>query len=516
MVEAPMPFHSILFDKPESDAELNDVYKPSFFHDLNLDQVFQSVTAGREEYNLKPFLSVPLKNIKTITYRQEILQDLEGEALRRFIESFARNMQAMREHLAQADKLSFKYQKERWFLDAIEIYCHAVSCIADEILHLDVKSMGFRAFRKYLKTYINSDGFKSLLAETKKIKDELLSIKYTINIRGRTVTVRKYESESDYSAEIEETFRKFQQGAVKDYQFSFHDSTRMSHVEEDVFNRVARLYPDIFHALRDYYTRQRDCLDQVILRFDREVQFYVAYLAFIEKFRSSGLKFCYPHISDQSKEVHAYGTFDLSLANKLIHENSTVVCNDFYLKGHERIFVISGPNQGGKTTFARFFGQIHYLASLGYKVPGSKAQLFLCDRIFTHFETEENIEDLRGKLQDELVRIHEILQQATSNSILIVNEGFMSTTLSDALYLGREVLQQIIQRDMLCVYVTFIDELSTLGDATVSMMSIINAENPTLRTYKIVRRPADGRAYAIAIAEKYGLTYESLKRRITQ
>lgn len=511
-----MPFHSILFDQPESDVELNDVDMPSFFNDLNLDQVFQSVTAEREEYNLKPFLAVPLNNVKTITYRQEILQDLEGEELRRHIESFARNMHDMREHLAQADKLNYEDQKERWFLDAVEIYCHAVSCLADEILHLDVKSRGFRAFREYLKTYTNSKGFKSLFAETKKLKDELLRIAYCINIRGKHVKVRKYKAEPDYSAEVEETFRKFQQGAVKDYHFAFPDSTKMNHVEEDVLNRVARLYPDIFSALRDYYARHRDYLDQAIRHFDREVQFYVAYLDFIEKFRSSGLKFCYPHVFDQSKEVHAYGTFDLALANKLIHEDSTVVCNDFYLKGHERIFVVSGPNQGGKTTFARTFGQLHYLASLGYPVPGSKAQLFLCDRLFTHFEKEEHIEDLRGKLQDEIVRIYDILQQATSNSIVIVNEGFMSTTLSDALFLGREVLQQIIQRDMLCVYVTFIDELSTLGDSIVSMMSTIHPENPALRTYKIVRRPADGRAYAISIAEKYGLTYEPLKRRIVR
>jgi hypothetical protein len=86
--------------------------------------------------------------------------------------------------------------------------------------------------------------------------------------------------------------------------------------------------------------------------------------------------------------------------------------------------------------------------------------------------------------------------------------------LADAIELGSNVLKELMSRNLLCVCVTFVDELSRLGDSVVSMVSTVEADDPAKRTFKVVRRPADGLSHAIAIAAKYGLTYDRLNDRL--
>jgi DNA mismatch repair protein MutS len=507
-----MTFESILFARADDRVEAQGA--PACFVDLNLDQVVEAATKGWADYNLKPFFHAPLNRIDAIRYRHEVFQDLESPTLFEHVRTFAQRMREVRQYLILTSNLHYQHHKEGWFLHAVSLYCDGIERFAGDLSTVPLKSRGFLAFRDYLTNYVAGRRFISLTEETNTLEADLSEVRYCVLIRDNAFTVRHYQSEIDYSAEIEETFAKFQQGAVTDYRIKYRFSPDMNHIEAKVLEFVARLNPELFSRLDDYYARHADFIDETIAAFDREIHFYVAYLEHAAKLSRGGLRFCYPHVSSKSKEVYDYEGFDLALAHKLIDAKAAIVRNDFFLKGKERIIVVSGPNQGGKTTFARMFGQLHYFASIGCPVPGREAQLFLFDQLFTHFEREEKVENLRGKLEDDLMRIRSILERATSQSIIIMNEIFTSTTLQDEIFLSRNMMKKLLDLDLLCVWVTFVDQLASFGAQTVSMVSTIVPENPTLRTFKIVRRPADGLAYAMAIAEKYRLTYDRIKERI--
>ncbi len=506
---------SILFARREDRLSAQSASAPAFFPDLNLDQIVDPVTSGCKDHDLKPFFYFSLNSVDTIRYRHEVFQDLEIPASLEKVKSFTQSMHDVRVLLALVNKLHDRFHRERWFLHAVEIYCDVVNQLAADLAAAPLKSRGLCCFRDYLAAYAAGPYFKSLFQEAEGLTAGLSAINYRLLLRAGSFTVCNYDQEADYSAEIEQTFEKFKQGAVKDYKIDYRSAPEdINHIQAKILEFVARLNPEPFSRLVDFYARHAGFLDETIAAFDREIQFYIAFLEYLEKFKRAGLRFCYPQLSPNSKEVWDYEGFDLALAQKLINAKGSIVCNDFFLKGKERIIIVTGPNQGGKTTFARAFGQLHHLASLGCPVPGRKARLFLFDRLFTHFEQEEKVENLRGKLEDDLARIHSTLKQATSRSIIIMNEIFTSTTIQDEIFLSKKVVEQIVELDLLCVWVTFIDELASFGLHPVSMVSTIVPENPALRTFRIVRRPADGLAYAMAIAEKYRLTHDHIRERL--
>jgi DNA mismatch repair protein MutS len=506
---------SILFSEPANRLAAGNAALPDFFSDLHLDQIVDAIAAGWDEYNLKPFFNITLSSEDAIHYRHEVFQDLQIANLNDHVRRFAQSMRDVRADLKQAEKLYYPLQKDAWFLDAVATYGESVRRFANDLSKEPISARGFVTFRNYLARYARGTVFNALMHETEALKRDLSKVRYAMLIKESSFTVSPFEGETDYSAEITGTFGKFRESDATDYRAKFPQAVEMNHIDAKVLDFVEKLNPELFARLRNFRARHDDFIDATIAAFDREIHFYLTCIDHVKKFHDAGLRFCYPLVSASSKEVFANDAFDLALAQKLKAAGAPVVCNDFFLKGAERIIVVSGPNQGGKTTFARMFGQLNYLACLGCPVPAREAHLFLFDRLFTHFEREEKVESLRGKLEDDLTRIHAIIEKATARSVIILNEVFTSTTLQDEIFLSRKMMESLIARDLLCVWVTFVDELTHFGKKTVSMVSMIVPENPASRTFKVVRQDADGLAYAMAIAEKYGVTYDRIKGRIS-
>lgn len=505
---------SVMFLSPRREERASEFAEPEFFHDLLLDQAAAALTRDREEFDLLAFLYEPSVSHETIAFRHEIWRDLETPGILQCLRDFAKELREVRARVEWSRRSHFVPQQQGWRLDAAARYCGAVVELDGRLSGAVLTSRGLIGFREFLRDYVKGPTFTALSREARGLKEELALIRYCVNVKGNRVRVLGYGDEADYGAEIEYTFRRFHQGAVKDYRQQYSDWPDMNHVLASIADRVALLFPEAFSSLKEFCEAHRDFVDVTVAAVDREMQFYLAYLDLIAPLRSRGLPFCLPEVQRGTKDVLALDTFDLAMAAKLVVEQRPVVLNDFHLEGAERVMIVSGPNQGGKTTFARTFGQLHYLAGIGCPVPGRAARLLHCDQIFTHFGREDDPSYESGKLEEDLLRVREIFLRATESSVIVMNEIFSSTTVHDAIVLGTRVVERVIDIGALCVVVTFIDELTQLGPSVVSLTSTVNPLNPIERTFKIIRHPADGLAYALAIAEKYGLTYERLRERI--
>ncbi len=265
-----MSFISILFNEKTKQENAQHAELPTFFVDLNLDQIVDKITEHYPEYELKPFFYFPLSNLDEVLFRQEVFHDLENITLYEHIGYFAERISEVRKYLKLVDKLYYKRQKEIWFLYAVEVYCDAVKKFSENLSEAQMNSRGLRTFQDYLTNYISSSEFKLLTEEIKRLKTGLENVKYRIIIRDNSFTVQNYEPGIDYSEEIEKTFQKFKQGAVKDYLVKYNSvSQDMNHIEAQILDFVAQLNPDVFLKLENFNSSNKDFIDETISVFDR-------------------------------------------------------------------------------------------------------------------------------------------------------------------------------------------------------------------------------------------------------
>jgi DNA mismatch repair ATPase MutS len=223
------------------------------------------------------------------------------------------------------------------------------------------------------------------------------------------------------------------------------------------------------------------------------------------------------------------GLYNINLALQLHRRNTrlddVVVRNDAQFDDSGRIYILTGPNQGGKTTYTQAIGLAYLLMQAGLHIPAESATLSAIDGIYTHFATEERPEHEAGRLGEEARRLSSIFEKATRYSLVLLNESLASTAADESLFIARDVVRVLRKLGARAVYATHLHNLAedcdlmndqTEGDSRIiSVVSQVEHKQDTdgqavHRTYKIKPGPPASRSYAVELAARYGISYEQL------
>ena len=271
-------------------------------------------------------------------------------------------------------------------------------------------------------------------------------------------------------------------------------------------------------------------LEEWILTLERQVQVYLAFRMFAERTAATGYPLVYPEflnwqdadVSYAKNRMEVADGYDLALLLKSVYSKQKVVCNDAYYRAKEAFFVVTGPNQGGKTTYARSVGQAVYFSLMGLAAPCRRISLPFFYGILTHFSVEESLETGRGKLKEELVRLEPMMHTEEKRKFVVINELFTTAATYDGYIMGKRVMEHFMSQGCLGIYVTHIQELAdekNIGseeNSIVSLSACVDQKNASVRTFQIIRKPAEGIGYAYGLVEKYHLTYPELKERLKE
>ncbi len=509
---APSDLPSVLH-RPGSVPAAEPPWLRASLSDLNLEPVIAALVK-RGGGDVRSQFRIPLRDTAAIAYRQDVFRDLADAVLRERVVAFVEALGGLRDRSRFPPTIRNPRRTQRLALASASAYVAAVVALTEALTHAHLVSEALRGVAAYLDRYVRSETFRSLSADVARLERELEAVTYGLELLEDRVHVWPAVPKPDYGAAVERTLHAFRREGTEGASRTASPPGDMNAVEAEILDHVAQLHPEPFAALEAFAEQHDAYVDDGVARFGREMAFYLSYLAYVDRFEAAGLPFCLPELSDTDKRIAVRDGFDLALADTLLDDEEAVVVNDVHLDAAERVMVITGANQGGKSTYARMVGQLHYLAALGCPVPARRARLFSFTELLTHFDRPEDPTTLQGKLHDELTRLHALLGHASSGSLVILNEAFSSTSSDDALALGRATLERLLDLDALAVYVTFVDELSSFDARVASVATKIHPEDPSRRTFELVRRPADGRAHALAIARTYGLTYEDLRHRL--
>ncbi|MBE6557664.1 MAG: hypothetical protein E7661_01440 [Ruminococcaceae bacterium] len=266
---------------------------------------------------------------------------------------------------------------------------------------------------------------------------------------------------------------------------------------------------------------------EFLLSLMPEIEFIVKGTQLQQSLLDRGCPLCAPKLCPATDRVFkATELYNPAVALKLAADE-TVVPNDVYMDTtpeNALIYVLTGPNRGGKSVITCAIGLCQVMLQLGMYLPAKVCEISPADGIYTHFPTGADDTIDKGRLGEECARLGEIFDVVTAQSLVLLDESLSSTGSYEASYIAAEVLTGLSHVGCRCLFSTHLHELSgelerineqALAEGGVRIDTLVaGIMGEGKRSFKIVRAKPDGKSYARDIAERYGLTYESIMKKI--
>jgi len=553
-----LPALSLLWPAGTSpETATSDLLSASAADDLNVLELVRAMMGGggppprvqQRERFAREILSQLCQQPEVIAYRQGILDDLiTNQPLRERLSQLLASLETLSDvssvperYLAPGREALERIARR---LRELELYVDTARSLYDALQAESLRSAGLQRLRTELERLIGTDEFAALASELPKLRATLASIKsVTIGVNfgpdlvpeSATILAFGHERIDGRQALLGRLLAGW--GAANALTRLRQGERGLPAWQNDLARDLYRLLQDVAApvatALRGYASVPVAALG----RLGPELAFLLGGARLVERLHAAGLPTCRPQLlAADVRSTQLEDAYDPVLALRMLaiadEPNPRMVTNPVvFAADTARVWVLSGPNRGGKTTFTRAVGLTHLLGQAGLHVAAGSARLSPADAIYTHFPSRESSRPGVGRLDDEAERLGAIFRQATPRSLILLNEALAGTSSFEAFDLARGVVRGLRFLGARAIYVTHLHELggavveinaTTPGDAPVGSLVAEPGAAPSedgrlqLRTFRIRPGAPHGQSFAADIAEQHGISFPQLVELLRQ
>ena len=555
-----------LLTPANSNAVYNTLSKEAV-NDLSVDFLVDALTKdGYEKNIIKQILTEITDDEETVRYRRDIFEDfLRFPKLREDLTALILKLKDLREiERFQKDSESTYLWQLINRLREMDGYVECITQIKLTLEAIDIKSEGLLELKKNVQAIYNDSGFPELkkdidetLAKARTLRSITLGVNLDDMLRPKFVGVislndkhftdsgllkrfmnfASNQSELHHGTDVS-GFTTFNPANPSSVSFGFGKAAigaqnEVNHFAESSLTGADPMSDALKKVVSDILKRTVNNIKFILHKYTSvsgysfvelmpQIVFYIRFAELCDKIMAKGLPLSKAEVTPkENRSCDIKDIYNIKLAIKAVQgEEIDIVTNDFSFDENGRIYILTGPNRGGKTTVTQAVGLAFLLAQNGIYVPASAMNFSPCDNIFTHFPADENDTVDLGRLGEESKRLAEIFGSATNGSLLPLNESLATTNVAEGLYIAKDVVRAMRYLGVRSVFNTHMHELArslddlnaTVGESKVESM-VTGVENGN-RSFKIFIAPPQGISYAKDIAEKYGVTFESIKNGI--